>query len=141
MTLLLSGQLSKKFLGGVFDTTSSNTGIKEGAVVYLEQMMDSKLWLACRHHIKHAYVNIMSATNSFLKALKSGSFHRDQCLGFQMTPHLESTTGERVMKGPYWKELVPETNSGLASVPSAERYIHSGRLQRDVRADESYSWG
>ena len=39
-------------------------------MVYLEQMMDSKLlWLACRHHvselhIKHAYVNIMSATNS-----------------------------------------------------------------------------
>lgn len=36
----------------IFDTTSSNTGILQGAATRLEVMINRKLfWLACRHHI------------------------------------------------------------------------------------------
>jgi 3-oxoacyl-(acyl-carrier-protein) synthase len=36
----------------VFDTTSSNTGVKAGACVLLEQKMEKQLVaVACRHHI------------------------------------------------------------------------------------------
>ena len=35
-----------------FDTTASNTGIRKGACILLEQQMDKDmLWLACRHHV------------------------------------------------------------------------------------------
>lgn len=35
-----------------FDTTSSNTGLRNGACILLEQKMGKDmLWLACRHHI------------------------------------------------------------------------------------------
>ena len=52
--------------GCVFDTTSSNTGIMEGAVTHIESARKSKvLWLACRHHvseliIKHVYTDIVA---------------------------------------------------------------------------------
>ena len=55
-------------VGAVFDTTSSNTGLREGAATYLEHDLGhAMLWLACRHHIaeihiKHAYVAIQGAS-------------------------------------------------------------------------------
>ena len=57
-------------IGGVFDTTSANTGLKEGAMCHLERLTDTKLlWLPCRHHIselhiKHAYTKVMMPSNS-----------------------------------------------------------------------------
>ena len=54
---------------GVFDTTSNNTGLREGAMVHLERTLDKKLlWLPCRHHvaelhIKHAWTRFFP-TNS-----------------------------------------------------------------------------
>ena len=39
-------------VGGVFDTTSSNTGIHEGAMTHIEIFQETALlWLACRHHM------------------------------------------------------------------------------------------
>ncbi len=52
----------------VFDTTSSNTGIHQGAAVFIEEMLDrALLWPACRHHvaelhIKWPYDKLMGAT-------------------------------------------------------------------------------
>ena len=41
----------------VFDTTSSNTGLREGAVTHLEVSLDKKLlWLPCRHHIAELHI-------------------------------------------------------------------------------------
>ena len=56
----------KDIFGCVFDTTSSNTGIIEGAVTHIESAQKNKvLWLACRHHvseliIKHVYTDIVA---------------------------------------------------------------------------------
>ena len=58
----------KDIFAGVFDTTSSNTGICDGAMVHLEKNLQSKLlWIACRHHvselhIKHVYNKTMMPT-------------------------------------------------------------------------------
>lgn len=54
---------SSDIVGGVFDTTSANTGIDEGAMTHIESNLAKRLlWLACtsRHHaaelhIKHPY--------------------------------------------------------------------------------------
>ena len=54
-----------ELVGGVFDTTASNTGINEGAMSHIEQLQgETLLWLACRHHmaelhLKHPYHLIM----------------------------------------------------------------------------------
>lgn len=55
---------------GSFDTTSANTGVKEGAMSHIEDLLGRKiLWMPCRHHIaelhiKHAYQKLMGPTNS-----------------------------------------------------------------------------
>lgn len=44
--------LENKIVGMCFDTTSVNTGLKNGACVMLEHKVGEELlWLACRHHI------------------------------------------------------------------------------------------
>ena len=49
----------------VFDTTASNTGIKEGGMTHIEEDLGrGQMWLACRHHsqelhLKHPYDAIM----------------------------------------------------------------------------------
>jgi hypothetical protein len=44
--------LAENIVGMSFDTTSSNTGARNGAAVLLEAKLDKKLlYLACRHHI------------------------------------------------------------------------------------------
>ena len=50
--LLESWNISKEVSGLVFDTTSSNSGIDNGACVLIEQYLQRAiLWLGCRHHI------------------------------------------------------------------------------------------
>lgn len=55
-------------IGAVFDTTSSNTGIHQGATVHIEEQLGrALLWLACRHHIaelhiKHPYDRLQGPT-------------------------------------------------------------------------------
>lgn len=54
-----------------FDTTSSNTGVKSGACVLLEQKFGKPLfWFACRHHIYELTVSI--AYTTALKEVSSG---------------------------------------------------------------------
>ena len=54
---------------GSFDTTSANTGVIEGAMSHIQNLLGRKiLWLPCRHHIaelhiKHTYMKIMGHTN------------------------------------------------------------------------------
>lgn len=44
--------LGKKVVGMCFDTTSVNTGLKNGACVLIEHLVEGELlWLACRHHV------------------------------------------------------------------------------------------
>lgn len=47
----------------VFDTTASNTGIRNGCAVLIEcELKHSLLWLACRHHIYETHIkNIWKA--------------------------------------------------------------------------------
>ena len=51
---------------GSFDTTSANTGVIEGAMSHIQNLLGRKiLWLPCRHHIaelhiKHTYMKIMN---------------------------------------------------------------------------------
>ena len=55
---------------GSFDTTSANTGVHEGAMTHIEEMLKRKvLWMPCRHHIaelhiKHAFQKVMHFTSS-----------------------------------------------------------------------------
>ena len=52
--------VAKTIIGTCWDTTSSNSGIHEGANTHLEKSLDKKLlWIPCRHHeyelhIKHS---------------------------------------------------------------------------------------
>lgn len=55
-------------IAAVFDTTASNTGIREGAATLIEEELGHAiLWLACRHHIaelhiKHPYDRVQGPT-------------------------------------------------------------------------------
>lgn len=50
--VLTEWDLGNKIVGMCFDTTSVNTGLKNGACVLLEHKVEEELlWLACRHHI------------------------------------------------------------------------------------------
>lgn len=47
-----SWSISNRIKSMCFDTTASNTGLRKGACILLEQKMEKDmLWLACRHHI------------------------------------------------------------------------------------------
>ena len=52
----------------VFDTTASNTGVRQGCVFLFEKIIQrAVLWLACRHHtselfIKHANIEVRGPT-------------------------------------------------------------------------------
>ena len=54
-----------EIVGGVFDTTSANTGLHEGGMTHVENhFRKALLWLACQYHIaelhlKHPYESIM----------------------------------------------------------------------------------
>ena len=69
MGVLQQWQMAERLIGAVFDTTSSNTGVREGATFYIEKELGhSILKLACRHHtlelhIKTPYNEIMGATS------------------------------------------------------------------------------
>ena len=45
----------------VFDTTASNTGRQNGAVIGIEKHLNkSLLWLACRHHVYEVHIKHVS---------------------------------------------------------------------------------
>ena len=47
-----------KIIAMCFDTTASNTGLKKGACVALENKLGKKLlYLACRHHINEIIIS------------------------------------------------------------------------------------
>ena len=53
----LTGENKCKLIGMGFDTTSSNTGHKNGAAALLENELDrALLWLACRHHVAELHM-------------------------------------------------------------------------------------
>ena len=42
---------------GSFDTTSANTGVIEGVMSHIENLLGRKiLWLPCRHHIAELHI-------------------------------------------------------------------------------------
>jgi len=44
--------IRQQVYGIVFDTTASNTGLKNGACTFIEQSLEHELvWVACRHHV------------------------------------------------------------------------------------------
>ena len=58
-----------KIIALVFDTTSSNSGVHEGAAKWLEEILGPVLYNACQHHmyelhLKHPYQAVMGGTNS-----------------------------------------------------------------------------
>ena len=56
-TVLRSWNIGGQVCGLVFDTTSSNTGVENGACKFLEDWLDTPLlWLACRHHMHELHV-------------------------------------------------------------------------------------
>ena len=68
MNVLTTWGANDGIIGMVFDTTSSNTGIREGAVTHIEERLGhGVLWLACRHHtaelhVKHPYDKVQGPT-------------------------------------------------------------------------------
>lgn len=62
--------LTESVVGTVFDTTASNTGLRQGAAALIEQRIGHAiLWLPCRHHIaelhiKHTAIAITGETKS-----------------------------------------------------------------------------
>ena len=52
MQTVIDLDIKDRIKASSFDTTSSNTGIKSGACVLIEKLLEHKvLYLACRHHI------------------------------------------------------------------------------------------
>lgn len=50
-------KVKDKVIGLVFDTTASNTGIRNGCAVLIEKDINrSLLWLACRHHVYEVHM-------------------------------------------------------------------------------------
>ncbi len=50
-------EASDDLIAAVFDTTSSNTGIHQGATVCIEQELGRPLlWIPCRHHIGELHI-------------------------------------------------------------------------------------
>lgn len=55
--LLLHWNVTDQVVAACFDTTASNTGIRNGAAVLLEQKLErSLLYLPCRHHIYELFL-------------------------------------------------------------------------------------
>lgn len=62
--------LKQQIRGLVFDTTASNTGLKNGACTLIENSLDKNLvWVACRHHISEI---ILSSVASVTLGTTSG---------------------------------------------------------------------
>lgn len=65
----------------VFDTTSANTGLHEGAAVHIENILERcLLWLPCRHHIaelhvKHPYDRVQGPTRGTIGLLDTMLFY------------------------------------------------------------------
>ena len=54
---LVHWSIQGEVVGMVFDTTSSNTGVKSGACKFIEEWRGSPLlWLACRHHVAELHM-------------------------------------------------------------------------------------
>ena len=52
LTTLDEWGIRQQVCGLVFDTTASNTGLKNGACTFIEQSLDREMvWVACRHHV------------------------------------------------------------------------------------------
>lgn len=55
--MLDSWQVTDNVVALVFDTTASNTGIRNGCAVLIEKEINrSLLWLACRHHVYEVHM-------------------------------------------------------------------------------------
>lgn len=60
--------VNEDIIATVFDTTSANTGLHQGAALHIEEQLGHcLLWLACRHHIaelhiKHPYESVQGPT-------------------------------------------------------------------------------
>ena len=56
--------VEKSLVSVGLDTTTSNTGLRQGSVIRIEQELQKRLlWLSCRHHmyelhIKHAFTKL-----------------------------------------------------------------------------------
>ena len=85
--------------GVVFDTTASNSGVRQGACKRIEEWLGRPvLWLACRHHVAEVmakecwytlFEDDLGPENSFFNAFKSawsslnksaGSPHQEACM-------------------------------------------------------------
>jgi len=52
LTTLDEWGIRQQIRGLVFDTTASNTGLKNGACTFIEHSLDHEMaWVACRHHV------------------------------------------------------------------------------------------
>lgn len=73
--LLTTWQVLNVSIGLVFDTTASNTGVRNGCASLLEEELNKALlWLACRHHIAELRVRavwdaVYGAANSPIEPL------------------------------------------------------------------------
>ena len=110
---------SEDIFAGSFDTTSANTGIHEGAMTHIEEILKRKvLWMPCRHHIaelhiKHAFQKVMHFTSSpddpLFKAFKEWFVNKreaDKDFPSKDTHRLYDwgTADEGVLIGPLQKE-------------------------------------
>ena len=58
-----NGGCTNNIFGMVFDTTNSNSGVKSGACVLLQKLLQRNvLWLVCRHHICEGVLSHMWST-------------------------------------------------------------------------------
>jgi len=68
LKVLDNWKIRDKIQGLVFDTTSSNTGIHQGACVRIEEALDRELVnIACRHHVmevilSHVFITLFGAS-------------------------------------------------------------------------------
>jgi len=52
LTTLDEWDIRQQICGLVFDTTASNTGLKNGACTFFEHLLDREMaWVACRHYV------------------------------------------------------------------------------------------
>ena len=75
MGLITSWSIQYNIIAVVFDTTASNTGVRNGSATLLQEEVERPvLWLACRHHmhklhIRHVWDLVCGSANSPIEPL------------------------------------------------------------------------
>lgn len=119
--LIVLWNLTLRIVGGVFDTTSVNTGIHNGVMAFLERFLNrALLHFACRHHVSE--LMLKDVYESCLGALKGSevvifnSFRR-------IWPNIDKSNFETGMSDPYTKKIIEADKDSIIQFCCAQLQV------------------